>query len=260
MNGVTRWRIGLGPVFAYERIATSRRWQGYALRSLFLLTLLAALFVVWDKASGAAAASSPIRFYADLARDIFTGVVGSELVLVLLAAPAATAGAICLDRARGTLTHMLMTDLSDAEIVLGKLAARLLPVLALLVCTLPMMELLTLLGGVDPSALASGFVVAVSLAVAGCSLALFFSLWLRRTHEALLATYAVLGGWLLSWPIADARANDQPALHGPGALLGAGGRDSGRLPFLHRGHRHGLAALDRGDRPQSSRGLHARAC
>ena len=45
---------------------------------------------------------------------------------MMLAAPAATAGAICVDRARGTLTHMLATDLSDPEIVLGKLAARLL--------------------------------------------------------------------------------------------------------------------------------------
>ena len=55
--------------------------------------------------------------------------MGVELTLVMLAAPAATAGAICVDRARGTLAHMLATDLSDPEIVLGKLAARLLPVL-----------------------------------------------------------------------------------------------------------------------------------
>ena len=42
----------------------------------------------------------------------------------MLAAPAATAGAICLDRACGTLAHLLATDLSDPEIVLGKLAAQ----------------------------------------------------------------------------------------------------------------------------------------
>ena len=48
--------------------------------------------------------------------------IGTQLTLVLLAAPAATAGAICVDRRRGTLMHMLMTDLSAGEIVLGKLA------------------------------------------------------------------------------------------------------------------------------------------
>ncbi len=92
---------------------------------------------------------------------------------------------------------MLVTDLSDAEIVLGKLAARLLPVLGLLACALPLMEILTLMGGVDPDALLGAFVVSAGVAVLGSSLALLFSLLARKTHEALLGTYAVLAFWLL---------------------------------------------------------------
>ena len=53
------------------------------------------------------------RDYAKLGQAYFIAMIGVELALVMLAAPAATAGAICLDRARGTLAHMLMTDLSD---------------------------------------------------------------------------------------------------------------------------------------------------
>ena len=87
---------------------------------------------------------------------ISSAMIGVELALVMLAAPAATAGAICLDRARGTLAHMLMTDLSDAEIVLGKLAARLLPVFALVACSWPVMAISSLLGGIDPIALTLG--------------------------------------------------------------------------------------------------------
>ena len=59
-----------------------------------------------------------------LGQWFYIGVVGVQLTLVLVAAPAATAGAICLDRTRGTLADMLVTDLSSAEIVLGTLAAR----------------------------------------------------------------------------------------------------------------------------------------
>jgi len=40
-------RIGLGPVFIYEWLTTSRRWQMYALRGLFVAILLGALAVVW---------------------------------------------------------------------------------------------------------------------------------------------------------------------------------------------------------------------
>jgi hypothetical protein len=40
-------RFGPGPVFVYESIAASRRWQLYALRSLFVTSLLAALALIW---------------------------------------------------------------------------------------------------------------------------------------------------------------------------------------------------------------------
>ncbi|HKI19252.1 MAG TPA: ABC transporter permease, partial [Isosphaeraceae bacterium] len=193
-------RLGLGPVFACEWITSSRRWQGYVLRSSFVLLLLVALLVIW-KTTSPRGGENDLRFMARLGEIFFLGVIGTQLTLVLLAAPAATAGAICLDRARGTLTHILVTDLSDAEIVLGKLAARLVPVLGLVACTLPMMELLTLLGGVDPDALLGAFVVTLGVALMGCSLALVFSLWVGKTHEALLGTYAVWGLWLLGRPM-----------------------------------------------------------
>jgi ABC-type transport system involved in multi-copper enzyme maturation permease subunit len=192
--------LGPGPVFVYESIIASRRWQGFAVRSLFVLFLLGALLVVavrgWKDRI-----PETIRGLSQLGELIFVAVIGTQLTLVLLAAPAATAGAICLDRARGTLTHLLVTDLSDGEIVLGKLAARLTPILGLLACTLPVMELVTLLGGVQPDALLKAFVVTLGVAVLGCCLALVFSLWARKTHEALLATYAVWGLWLLGNPM-----------------------------------------------------------
>ncbi len=78
-----------------------------------------------------------IRGQAEVGLYFYQAIVGTQLVLLLLAAPAATAGAVCLDKARGTLTHLLMTDLSNAEIVLGKLAARLVPVLGLAASALP---------------------------------------------------------------------------------------------------------------------------
>ena len=97
-------RLGLGPVFAYEWIRSSRRWQGYALRSSFVLFLLLALAYVWMNMR-LSAAKGNIRQMAELGEWFFQAVIGTQMTLVLLAAPAATAGAICLDKARGTLTH-----------------------------------------------------------------------------------------------------------------------------------------------------------
>src|SRR5262245_61261039 len=121
---------GPGPVFVYEWVAGSRRWQGYALRSLFVLALLTALVVIaWHYLSPRRFQVNTLRELAFLGEKFYLAAAGTQLTLVLLAAPAATAGAICLDRARGTLSHMLATDLTDFEIVVGKLLARLVPVL-----------------------------------------------------------------------------------------------------------------------------------
>jgi ABC-type transport system involved in multi-copper enzyme maturation permease subunit len=201
MNQRAGGRVGVGPVFVYEWITSTRRWHGYALRAVFLLLLLFSLVVAW-RSYQPPRGTGPLGALAALGELFFVGAVGTQLTLVLLLAPAATAGAICLDRMRRTLTHVLVTDLSNAEIVLGKLAARLIPVVGLVACALPLMQILTLLGGVDPDALFGAFMVTVGVAFLGSSLALCFSLWARRTHEALLGTYAVLGLWLLCRPMA----------------------------------------------------------
>lgn len=187
-----------GPVFAYEWLMTSRRWQGYALRSLFVLLLLLGLAGVWLGRDDAAGRSSA-RQLADVGQGFYAVTTLIMLGLVGLAAPAAAAGAICQDKARGNLILLLATDLTDAEVVLGKLAARLVPVLALIGCAAPVLALTTLLG-VAPSMPLGSVLVGVGCAVFGCTLALTLSVWGRQVHEVLLATYAFGIFWLLLAP------------------------------------------------------------
>ena len=193
-------RLGLGPVFAYEWLMTTRRWQLYALRAGFVGVILVGMMFVWQnvdrhRSPGQAVSIQTLATYGE---SLYKTVVSIELTLVLLAAPAATAGAICLDKARGTLDHMLATDLSNAEIVLGKLGARLVPVLGLIACVLPIAALAGLLGGIDPTALFGSFLTAIACAFLGCSLALTLSVWGRKTHEVLMVTYLILILWLIS--------------------------------------------------------------
>ncbi len=193
-------RLGVGPVFIYECLANSRRWQSYAIRSCGVAALLLAMSTIaWSN-------STPVepnawREYARLGTYYFYAMIGVELALVMLAAPAATAGAICMDRSRGTLAHMLATDLSDPEIVLGKLAARLLPVLGLVACSWPVLAISSLLGGIDPTALTMAFAVVLAVALLGCTMALALSVWARKPHEVVLVTYTFWMLVLLLWPI-----------------------------------------------------------
>jgi ABC-type transport system involved in multi-copper enzyme maturation permease subunit len=192
--------FGLGPVFAYERLVNARRWQTYAARSFMVASLLAAMMTIASSYTSPFMENTAQRF-AKLGERYFYALIGVELALVMLAAPAAMAGAICLDRARGNLAHVMATDLSDSEIVLGKLAARLLPVLGLVACTWPVMAISTLLGGIDPIALTLAFAVIVTVALLGCAIALALSVWARKPHEAILAAYVFWLMLLMAWPV-----------------------------------------------------------
>jgi ABC-type transport system involved in multi-copper enzyme maturation permease subunit len=193
-----RLRLGPGPVFVYEWLTTTRRWQLYALRAAFVGVILIGTIFVWNSMTpdGPSGRTVSIQQMARYGEALYTTVVVIEFTLVLLAAPAATAGAVCLDKARGTLDHILATDLSNAEIVLGKLGVRLAPVLGLIACVLPITALSSLLGGIDPDALFGSFLVAIGCAVLGCALAMTLSVWGRKTHEVLMMTYLILIIWL----------------------------------------------------------------
>jgi len=198
---LVRW--GPGPVFVYESIVATRRWQLYALRFLFVLGLLSALAMGWymtclmDRPAGMNAGGLTMRQLASLGQYFFYAIATTQLALVLLVAPAATAGSICIDRGRGTLTHMCATDLTDWEIVLGKLGARLLPVLSLVVATVPVLALAGLLGGIIIEAIATLTMITLALAVFGCTLALAISVRATKTQEVLMAVYGIEGAWVI---------------------------------------------------------------
>ncbi len=155
-------------MFVYEWLTSARRWQPYALRAVFVTAILLGLLLVqMDRSLPDRGSPVSLRDLALIGRRTYRTIVEIELALILLVAPAATAGAVCLDKARGTLDHMLVTDLSNAEIVLGKLGVRLIPVLGLVACTLPVLALSGLLGGIDPLALVGSFLVAIGCALVG---------------------------------------------------------------------------------------------
>ena len=88
---------GPGPVFAFEWLMASRRWQAYAMRSLTVLLLLGVMTPVWY-----AWPAATIARQAEMNKVFYLWTAMILLGLVGLAAPAATAGAICLDKAGAT--------------------------------------------------------------------------------------------------------------------------------------------------------------
>lgn len=191
---------GFGPVFEYEMLISSRRWQLYAGRALLVAGLLAGLSVVFVNRWRYYETQS-IQGIAALGQAFFHSIMLVELLLTLLAVPAATAGAVCVDKMRGGLLLTLVTDLTDFEIVFGKLASRLVAVLGVLACGMPAYAITSWMGGVDPWDAFGATLVIVGLAVLAVSVTLTFSVWATRPNEALMATYATWIVWLLALPV-----------------------------------------------------------
>ena len=100
------WKhFGPGPVFAYESLLNARRWQVYAGRSVFVVIILTGMTIVWmtrdHLGPTPAARLSTNQQMAKLGEWFFYTMAGIQITLVMLAAPAAAAGSICMDKRAG---------------------------------------------------------------------------------------------------------------------------------------------------------------
>ena len=68
---------------------------------------------------------------------------------MLFFAPLSTASAVAYEKDRRTFNLLMMTSLSDLEIVLGKLIAGLLNILIILGASMGLLSLCALLGGIS---------------------------------------------------------------------------------------------------------------
>jgi ABC-type transport system involved in multi-copper enzyme maturation permease subunit len=123
----------------------------------------------------------------------------------MLAAALTAVLAVGVEKDRRTLELLLVSRLSDAQLVLGKLAGSLLRVLLLLIAAVPIFALAGLFGGVDPGQLGRLFLVTAAAAVATASVANAVAFWKDATFQALAITAFVLVGWTAAGEAAAAR-------------------------------------------------------
>jgi hypothetical protein len=181
----------LGPVYLLDRRLVARARWVYLARIAVLLAVLAA-FALVNAEVQADPSLGLIRQQAITGAACFNAIISVSLLTAFLIGPTSVAGAICQDRARGAFDLCLASDLSSREILLGKLFARLWPILGTMIAMLPVVSFATLLGGVDPAMLFGSFLVCCAVAICTSTLAAYFAVRTNRAHEALLSTYGVL--------------------------------------------------------------------
>lgn len=174
----------VGPVFSLELIRSSRRSRYVWLRVVHGVILLFLLWASYEsRLSGVVVSPSAI---AEFASSAFWTVGLVQLLATLVLAPVLVAGTIAEERERGTLDELFTTDLSDREIILGKLSARWLQLVGFLAVAVPIQSIIMLLGGVaGEHVLALAAILGVTM-VTLTALSIWMSVRARRGRDAVV--------------------------------------------------------------------------
>jgi ABC-type transport system involved in multi-copper enzyme maturation permease subunit len=185
-----------GPLFTFELMTTARRGRFYQFRTFYaaiLLVILWAIHSAWSKETGG---ELPYKLVNWFAFSAFCGIAIGQQVIVLTFTPALMAGVIADEKTRKTLHYLLASRLTSAEIIVGKLLARMLYVVVLLGVSLPVLSLLVLLGGIDPLLVLLACGATLSTAWFLASLSIWVSTIARRPREALFIALGLECLWL----------------------------------------------------------------
>jgi ABC-type Na+ efflux pump permease subunit len=176
-----------GPIIAREILTAPRPMRYYLWRASFACFLFILLWTAWQSFIG----WEDVRELGVLAR--FGGILYwlfamLQLTLMLFFAPLFTAAAVSYEKDRRTFTLLLMTDLSDLEIVLGKLVAGLLNIFTILGASVGFLSLCSFFGGISFGQVINLFAVTAASGVAGGALGLLIALWRDRTFQSISLT------------------------------------------------------------------------
>lgn len=198
----------LGPIFHRELALAPRRPRLFIARTVYVIALLILMCTAWLVVAG----TQIIRNVGDMARfgaELFRIMAPLQLAVTIFGAAMIAASAVAQEKDRRTLILLLMTRMTNSELVLGRLFASLLTVFALLAVALPAFMMIPLFGGVSFTQVVQAFEVTVAAVLAAGSLGSTLALWREKTFQTLAMTALILVAWIGVWEALGAAAPDR---------------------------------------------------
>ena len=150
-----------------------------------LLLALLAYFTVYGRFMGATVTLGDMR----LSVDGYAYMIMLQFALLVLVAPAMTAGSISGERERQTLDLLLVTNTGAVKLVLGKLLESFSFLALMVMCSLPMLSLVLITGGATFAQVLVSVAFLLLTALAALSVGLVCSSLFQRTVTATVMSY-----------------------------------------------------------------------
>jgi ABC-type transport system involved in multi-copper enzyme maturation permease subunit len=181
----------LGPIFGREWLTLPRRSRHYVTRSVYLGALWILLLTIWQVIIGWEYPAT-LGDHARFGLSAFQILAYIQLTLLLFFSALIAASAVAQEKDRRTFVLLLLTDLRNHEIVVGKLLGSLLQIGMLLAGFVPFLALLALLGGLTGRQIMDATLVMATTCLAAGSLGVVMALWRDKTFQALALTVLFL--------------------------------------------------------------------
>jgi ABC-type transport system involved in multi-copper enzyme maturation permease subunit len=178
---------GISAIGAKELRGRMRGRRAFAILTIYLLLLGGFAWMVellMERSVTAGLGASAAYASASIGQGIFAAILMLETLQVVFLAPAATAGAISLEREKQTLDMLIVTPISSLAIVVGKLLSALTYVFLLIIASVPLTAVVFVYGGVGPDDVLRGYLVLLVTAIGLGSFGLLCSSLVRRTQAA----------------------------------------------------------------------------
>ena len=176
-----------GPIVVRELTIDPRKVKHFGLRAGYV----AALCVLVFTCSQSTFSGTIPRALGDISHFsvfVFNLICTVQLLMVIGASLIFSAGNISQEKDRRTLILLLMTDLRNSELVIGKGLASLLPVFVMIAVSLPVLTALTVLGGITLQQVIWVEVLCLVSSLAAASWGTLVAFWREKTFQTIAIT------------------------------------------------------------------------
>ncbi|MBL8823863.1 MAG: ABC transporter permease subunit [Planctomycetia bacterium] len=192
-----------GPIFAKEMVEMSRRWRYYQNRILFGAVVLLVLWLVYEESQWMVRiqGKTTVATLARMAEHFFLGYLWVQYLAVYIFVPFFLTGVISGEREQKTLDLLFTTQLTNREIIFGKLLSRVVSMVLLILSGVPIVAMTMLFGGVNAQVFVHALIATMVALLYVSSFAIYFSTTTKTTLGALIRTYWWMLCWLLVIPM-----------------------------------------------------------
>lgn len=181
------------PLLKRELIENSHKKRTYVLRILVALIFMLVMLVFYSEQI---ARHSNVLQIMGQGRQLAMILLVCNLVAIYVLLPSMACSAISSEREKQTLALILITRITPGGLIAEKFLSRLVPMIALMLITLPMLSIAYMLGGLRLEAVFAALLGLFVAAVQVNSAAIMCSALFRTALEAFWATYllfAIMG-------------------------------------------------------------------